>query len=394
MKESTVAVVDESRRDVVESVGEVGAEVKESTVAVVDESRRDVVEFVGKVGAEVKESTVAVVDESRRDVVEFVGEVGAEVKESTVAAVDESRRDVVEFVGKVGAEVTKDNATAVADGVGLMKTAVEQSRKNVVEFVGKVGAEVTEDNATAVADGVETVLRRIGEIDGDAFDDVDWKKLAEEIQELISKTRLPSFRDVATRTIVIDRSKVQTIYSLAGFQRGVWNLDEYQREWLRAFSGAIRECGANRPKFSIRGFASTETHEGDIEFFGEHANLCKQKRRAGESDSERRNCHLANLRLGEAVHLVRSELEGTGSFMDRNLYMREILNEMNDGCDGADPRDPFDGNGYMVIKPWCKAEDLEKNRYKIPSTELVNQPHFLNRSIHIVIEDSRDCPRF
>ena len=148
------------------------------------------------------------------------------------------------------------------------------------------------------------------------------------------------------------------VYSLQYIKPEVSELDHRHEEWLRQFHESARACsGENkRVRIRVRGFASNEPFKdgsGD---------------RAGDSDEKNRK--LANKRASTVKDFLES--------LTKNA---------------PDESSKLDGSSFTIESDsWENPEALAKQRlveHRIDWGTI--QPNFLNRNVHIIIEDAGKC---
>ena len=152
--------------------------------------------------------------------------------------------------------------------------------------------------------------------------------------------------------------KVPLVYSLPYIKTGALELDNNHKKWLGLFYKSARACsGENRRvRIRVRGFASNEPFKD-----GSGA-------RAGNSDEKNRE--LANTR----AHKVKNFLES----LAKNT---------------PDESSKLDGYPFTIeFDPWSGHQELDEQRlveHRIGWGTI--KPDFLNRSVHIIIEDAGKC---
>ena len=152
--------------------------------------------------------------------------------------------------------------------------------------------------------------------------------------------------------------KVPLVYSLPYIKTGALELDNNHKKWLGLFYKSARACsGENRRvRIRVRGFASNEPFRD-----GSGA-------RAGNSDEKNRE--LANTR----AHKVKNFLES----LAKNT---------------PDESSKLDGSPFTIeFDPWRTPQELDEQRlveHRIDWGTI--KPDFLNRSVHIIIEDAGKC---
>ena len=206
--------------------------------------------------------------------------------------------------------------------------------------------------------------------------------------------RLPGVPVSRFVTHVETGSKTESVirYLLAGFPLLQSSLNQNQLDWLGDFHKALMSCAKLFPRPSIRlsGFASSEVLPKELG--GEYQNLCKFDRKnpppSSNINSDINNCRLANLRVARVAAFFESKLPKNGK--DFNM----ILEQMDRHCEKGEKIELSPELSHIKIKPWCKVGDMKKERFKmakLPLDDTEGQPHFLNRSVHIIFEKLGKC---
>ena len=71
-----------------------------------------------------------------------------------------------------------------------------------------------------------------------------------------------------------------------------------------------------------------------------------------------------------------------------------MMTKMNEHCETGNKGKLDFGLSYIKIKPWCKFREMEDNRiYRtdLKKDDIQGQPHFVNRSVHIIFEKLGRC---
>ena len=114
-----------------------------------------------------------------------------------------------------------------------------------------------------------------------------------------------------------------------------------------------------------------------------------------EDKSRLYNCRLGNRRLASVAAYVRNNKENVGNekLIPTPEQVDVVLEEFDEYCGkiGEKTGIELDKNiENITLHPWCKLGAMRSQRMRLPE-EGGKQPHFLNRSVHYLIDDSGDC---
>lgn len=274
---------------------------------------------------------------------------------------------------------------------GAKVTSEMKTIKNTVMS----SAKVTERIDQAVKDNANAAGKRDEEIKIIKETLQDHNKTAREIP-----AHPPGF-PVAELIIIVkpgSKTKSEIRYLFAGYERREYELNDDQHRWLQNFYSAVNSCkNDSEPSIRLVGFASSEPYFDSKEM--KQNNLCAP---SFPKSPEVKNCYLAHQRVGRVAAFFR-HLETTGAFRQQNRTFtqeeydgvtQEIMIRMNDYCKDKEKGDLRFGLSHIKIKPWCKLDEMENNRISniaLLKNEVDGQPHFLNRSVHIIFENLGKC---
>ena len=298
-----------------------------------------------------------------------------------------------ESLGQTAAGVERTERAVAANyetAVRGTHAALERVQANA-ESLGRMAAGV-ERTEQAVAANYETAVRGTSA----ALKEVERSTAFRERIKLV----FPRFP--VARHEFVDRRSGQTRYLLAGFDTTAYILQPDQAQWISAFHEAILSCAVKRqPRLQIRGFASTEQYRGNVEYPGKTPSLCRPGEpneffSSNEEDKSRLyNCRLGNRRLASVAAYVRNSNENVGNekLIPTPEQVDVVLEEFDEYCGkiGEKTGIELDKNiENITLHPWCKLGAMRSQRMR-PPEEGGKQPHFLNRSVHYLIDDSGDC---
>ena len=393
--------------DVKTAADEIGTAVKSTHEAVIENAKvvvaavnmthADVKKGVGVAGEIKKEvdATHADVKKSADDSLARDGEIEevvkathetAKISADTAATRDDEIKTTVEAIH----ETVKESAEAVVARDGEIKMVVDATladlKKGAVDAATrdaqiKMALDATHED---VKKGFETAEERHGEI----------RNMVKETKDDMSGllTELPRFP--VSRFVTVDKIESQIRYLFAGFKPLEYELKGEQFTWLQEFHEVIKLC---EPKsgapIRLRGYASSEPYVIQDTFLA--PDLCKSD---NQNSSATKNCRLAIRRVASVAayfqyrdnYPQRSHTPNEGA--DKSLFdniVRDIIKEMNKHCNEKKAGDLRFVPGYISIKPWCKPKEMQDARLKISDAR--NQPHFLNRSVHIIFENLGSC---
>ena len=337
----------------------------------------------------------------------------AERTEEAVAAHDEA---ILRGIRAVGADAVSATATATA--------SVERSEEAVaalIETTGRGARAVNEAMETAtvkvvaaaerteeaVAAHDEAILRGIRAVGADAVSatataTASVERSEEAVAALIETTGRGARAVLsAVKRVNIyppgDPNRRKPTYLLAGFDDGAHALTDHHRNWLSAFSQFVRNCGKSQPpRIQLRGYASGHKYETPGSSDDSTQFLCRTVNddALGSRHSDKNNCQLANRRLSRvAAYLSLTNNNPNPTDDDIAKKANNILQDMNSRCKPTQPKFDSTTNQIIVVDPWCELGSMKKSRLNVPdqSHDADKQPHFLNRSVHIVVEDPGDC---
>ena len=391
-----VAAVNMTHADVKKGVGVAGEIKKEvdATHQTVKKSAEAADERHGEIKKEV-DATHADVKKSAEDSLARDGEIKevvkathetAKISADTAATRDDEIKTTVEAIH----ETVKESAEAVVARDGEIKMVVDATladlKKGAVDAATrdaqiKMALDATHED---VKKGFETAEERHGEI----------RNMVKETKDDMSGllTELPRFP--VSRFVTVDKIESQIRYLFAGFKPLEYELKGEQFTWLQEFHEVIKLC---EPKsgapIRLRGYASSELYVIQDTFLA--PDLCKSD---NQNSSATKNCRLAIRRVASVAayfqyrdnYPQRSHTPNEGA--DKSLFdniVRDIIKEMNKHCNEKKAGDLRFVPGYISIKPWCKPKEMQDARLKISDAR--NQPHFLNRSVHIIFEKLGQC---
>ena len=205
-------------------------------------------------------------------------------------------------------------------------------------------------------------------------------------------------KDFVRRYVIVRRSGEETIFTLAGFKPGQRGLNSDQQEWLKDFRTSVQACGAKAPTIRLVGFASAEPNSQDV---GPYKHLCvpppdTPNPLLQEDRSRLANCHLANWRLAHVASFWQNPDEYAGSqtsAADEIAAERQpstvntMMIDLNRSCEN---RTQYKVHPSIIAKPWCQVGQMMRERFHVPEGAHP-QPDFLNRSVHLRIEDPGSC---
>lgn len=305
-------------------------------------------------------------------------------------SLSEGKGEILARIGMVDDRVADHSQTA-AMATGRIEKTLDAGKREILDRVDAVDQHVG-DTEDTVVDGTEKIARALDDGKQEILDRID----------RFERDRPPNWYDLVTHYIVINRSQTETaepkvetqhIYALAGFNKGSFVLQKAHRQWLTEFGTALRACGVKRPKIRIIGFSSAEKFSGPIEKI---PNMCKPEPDQKEPDESRlNNCFLANHRTSQVVSAILSEIEAP----PERLTKADILNLMSGQCSNASNDVQPSNFTFMNVKPWCQLGQMRDARLRIglddiSSAGIERQPNYLNRGVHVVILDTKNCPGF
>jgi hypothetical protein len=290
-----------------------------------------------------------------------------------------------------GAERTEQAVAANYETAVRSARAVLERVQANAESLGQTAAGV-ERTEQAVAANYETIVRGTHA----TLNEVGRSTTVLERIKLL----LPRFP--VARHEFVDRRGGQTRYLLAGFDTTAYILQPDQAQWISAFQDAILSCAVERqPRLQIRGFASTEQYRGNVEYPGKTPSLCMPGEpneffSSSEEDKSRLyNCRLGNRRLASVAAYVRNNKENVGNekLIPTPEQVDVMLEEFDEYCSRAGEKTgiELDKNiENITLHPWCELGAMRLQRIHLPE-KAGDQPHFLNRSVHYLIDDLGDC---
>ena len=187
--------------------------------------------------------------------------------------------------------------------------------------------------------------------------------------------------------------KVPLVYSLPYIKPGESELDRGHKEWLRQFYDSAQAYSEkNRPvRIRVRGFASNEPF--------------KDKKGNEIPNSDIQNCRLANTRARKVKDFLKNlakntpdETRDNGSQIIQSCERPEPISASGMGESGSqivcsDESSKLDGAPFTIeFDPWRTPQELDEQRlveHRIDWGTI--KPDFLNRSVHIIIEDAGKC---
>ena len=187
--------------------------------------------------------------------------------------------------------------------------------------------------------------------------------------------------------------KVPLVYSLPYIKSGESELDPGHKEWLEKFyESAQAYSRENRPvRIRVRGFASNEPF--------------KDKKGNEIPNSDIQNCRLANTRARKVKDFLENfakntpdETQDNGSQITQNCKRSDPISAAGMGESGSqivcpDASSKLDGAPFTIeFDPWRTPQELDEQRlveHRIGWGTI--KPDFLNRSVHIIIEDAGKC---
>ena len=369
---------------------EVEKAVKANTQVVIDEKE--------EVAAAVKANTGVVTAEKT--------EVEKAVKANT-GVVTAEKTEVEKAVKANTGVVTAEKAEvekAVKANTGVVTAEKAEVEKAVKANTGVVTAEKTEvEKAVKANTGVVTAEKAEVEKAVEANTGVvtaekaEVEKAVEDTKKMIRLVgRLPGF--TVNNFVSVGKTGGEIRYLFAGFPTREFDLDDDQRHWLNNFYSAVKSCkNDSEPSIRLVGFASSEPYNDDKVM--KHENLCVPFDRKSPNV---KNCYLAHQRVGRVAAFFRY-LETTGAFRQQNRtfkkeeyggVVQEMMTKMNEHCGTGNKGELDFGLSHIKIKPWCEFREMEDNRIlniDLPKNKVDGQPHFLNRSVHIIFEKLGKC---
>ena len=306
------------------------------------------------------------------------------IKESVEAnAKDGIRRDGEIKTIKESKEVSTKAADDAKKALDKSTEAANESKKALEESTNKAlkeSANALGKSKQALQKSAETLKETRKVID-------DSKKVLGNLlarHPAIPVTRFETLEKIGSKTI----SEIR--YLLAGFDPPKHDLNLHHQRWLGDFYKAIIACAKQPPRASIRlaGFASAEEFTKPATY--QSGNLCKSDPKA----SNVKNCLLANHRVASVAAFIEQihESKGISSGKVYGDIVNRFVGDIVAYCTENGPEVKFGNselNQIIRIKPWCRFKDMEKARIRIPDPE--NQPHYLNRSVHIIFENLGRC---
>ena len=347
------------------------------------------------------------------------------VDEIDQGRIEQKLKELTETIGKISRhdldEVEQQLATLNSkvddlggEGLSGVKRSIEEDGdQSVGEHKGTIAAQATEvlkAQEAVVGRGVEEVLVALKgnrEVILTRLDKVDEMvdnntKNIEALKNLIDSL-IPSlngirFRDTVLRQVIVPGEATQTVYLVTGFARGVSALTRDQHEWLREFGEILRSCGEDGPKVRLDGLASSEDYLRRTPASQELARLCEAPVGLGIEDvSDQNNCVLANDRAAEAATVLAAALDDGadgGSGQRDDAAVAQTLRKMNSHCANSASGSSLPLSQSISVRPLCKFYELDSRRHDVDPDLYPDQPHFLNRSVRILIRGGEECPGF
>ncbi len=309
-------------------------------------------------------------------------------KKDKVKVVVISKDNVAYF--DVSGQATKNSRNKEDTNSQNLAQAVMANTRAAAELATttKFLAETSKD----LAEGSKALAQAVMANTGTAADTATTSKhLAEAVEtnEMILKD-IASSRpmDFVRRYVIVRRSGEETIFSLAGFKTGQRGLNADQIAWLHDFRKSVQACGKKLSTIRLVGFASSEPNSQDV---GPYPHLCvpppDTPNPPSQDDlSHLANCHLANWRLAHVASFWQDPDEYVGS---QTSTVDSMMIALNRSCENRTQYEvPWEHLPSIIAKPWCQVGQMKRERFHVPERE---QPDFLNRSVHLRIEDPGSC---
>lgn len=283
----------------------------------------------------------------------------------------------------------KGDVSSLASSVSTIK---ENSTELKTGLVGiKASVDTVDSDTAAIWQSLYGLAKDVAVIRENAYD----------IQKSLGKVSTDAARnvvvvvnsDVTGSKFPTDRLEAETIYSIAGFERGKADINAHQKEWLHAFFHSMEKCiSRTKPTIRLIGYASAEQIGAPKNGKNKQCNGGDGKSKPNSSSSsDLENCRLAIRRVAKvAGYLAKMDDDRTkASCQASSTKSNQIKEAILNGC-GQQTHSL--SSFHMVVERWCSPASMINSRLGAFLPERT-QPHFLNRSVYIVVEDPGSCRR-